>query len=76
VGVVWEWDQLPMDNYAIAEIFALCEVVTLEDEPRIIELRGDEVQKVNHAYGTNGIITQLEMPLAPAYPWGRNYCSI
>ncbi|ACK73643.1 FAD linked oxidase domain protein [Gloeothece citriformis PCC 7424] len=44
-------------------------VVTLEDEPRILELRGDEVQKVNHAYGTNGIITELEIPLAPAHPW-------
>jgi FAD/FMN-containing dehydrogenase len=44
-------------------------VVTLEDEPQIIELRGDDVQKVNHAYGTNGIITELEIPLAPVYPW-------
>jgi len=44
-------------------------VITLEDEPRIIELRGDDVQKVNHAYGTNGIITELEVPLAPAYDW-------
>jgi FAD/FMN-containing dehydrogenase len=44
-------------------------VVTMEDEPRVIELRGDEVQKVNHAYGTNGIITELEIPLGPAYPW-------
>jgi FAD/FMN-containing dehydrogenase len=46
-------------------------VVTLEDEPRVIELRGDDVQKVNHAYGTNGIITELEIPLAPAYPWAE-----
>lgn len=46
-------------------------VVTLEDEPRIIELRGDDVQKVNHAWGINGIITQLELPLAPAYPWAE-----
>ena len=46
-------------------------VVTLEDEPRVLELRGDEVQKVNHAYGTNGIITQLELPLSPAYPWAE-----
>ncbi|MBS0014914.1 MAG: FAD-binding oxidoreductase [Arthrospira sp. SH-MAG29] len=44
-------------------------VVTLEAEPRIIELRGDAVQNINHAYGTNGIITQLEIPLAPVYPW-------
>ncbi len=44
-------------------------VVTLEDEPQILELRGEAVQQVNHAYGTNGIITALEIPLAPAYPW-------
>lgn len=46
-------------------------VVTMEDDPRVIELRGDEVQKVNHAYGTNGIITELEIPLAPAYAWAE-----
>ncbi|MBD1910976.1 MULTISPECIES: FAD-binding oxidoreductase [unclassified Leptolyngbya] len=46
-------------------------VVTMEDEPRVIELRGDDVQKVNHAYGTNGIITELEVPLGPAYPWAE-----
>jgi FAD/FMN-containing dehydrogenase len=44
-------------------------VVTMEPEPRILELRGPDIQKVNHAYGTNGIITELEMPLAPAYGW-------
>ncbi|HIK45600.1 MAG TPA: FAD-binding oxidoreductase [Leptolyngbyaceae cyanobacterium M65_K2018_010] len=46
-------------------------VVTLEDTPRLIELRGDAVQKVNHAYGTNGIMTELEIPLGPAYPWAE-----
>ena len=30
---------------------------------------GDAIQQVNHAYGTNGVITEVEMPLAPAYPW-------
>ena len=44
-------------------------VVTMEAEPRILELRGADIQKVNHAYGTNGVITELEMPLAPAYRW-------
>ncbi|MDX6750883.1 FAD-binding oxidoreductase [Geminicoccaceae bacterium 1502E] len=44
-------------------------VVTMEAEPRVLELRGADIQKVNHAYGTNGIITELEMPLAPAYRW-------
>lgn len=46
-------------------------VITMEDKPRILELRGDKVQKVNHAYGTNGIITELEIPLGPAYPWAE-----
>jgi FAD/FMN-containing dehydrogenase len=44
-------------------------VVTMEETPRIIELRGDAAQKVNRAYGTTGIITALEMPLAPASRW-------
>jgi FAD/FMN-containing dehydrogenase len=46
-------------------------VVTVEDEPRVIELRGHDVYKVAHAYGTNGIITELEIPLAPAYAWAE-----
>ncbi|MEO1622137.1 MAG: FAD-binding oxidoreductase [Cyanobacteria bacterium J06632_3] len=46
-------------------------VVTMEETPRVIELRGDAVQQVNHAYGTNGIITELEIPLGPAYPWAE-----
>jgi FAD/FMN-containing dehydrogenase len=44
-------------------------IVTLEEEPRLMELRGRAAQAVNHAYGTTGIITALEMPLAPAFPW-------
>ena len=47
------------------------QVVTLEDRPRVIELRGDDVQKVTHAWGLNGIITELEIPLGPAYPWAE-----
>ena len=44
-------------------------VVTMEAEPRVVEFRGEELSRVSHAYGTNGIITELEMPLAPAYDW-------
>lgn len=44
-------------------------VVTCEETPRVLELRGDAAQKINRAYGTTGIITELEMPLAPAWPW-------
>ncbi|MBW4511613.1 MAG: FAD-binding oxidoreductase [Scytonematopsis contorta HA4267-MV1] len=46
-------------------------VVTLEEEPRVIELRGDDVQKVNHAWGINGIITRVEIALGAAYPWAE-----
>jgi FAD/FMN-containing dehydrogenase len=44
-------------------------VVTMEAEPRVLDLAGWDLQKVSHAYGTNGIITEIEMPLAPAYDW-------
>jgi FAD/FMN-containing dehydrogenase len=44
-------------------------VLTMEEEPRALELRGHDIQKANHAYGTNGIITEVEMPLAPAQEW-------
>lgn len=44
-------------------------VITMEAEPRILDLTGWDLQKVSHAYGTNGIITEVEMPLAPAYDW-------
>ena len=44
-------------------------VVTMEEEPRVLDFRGEELARVSHAYGTNGIITEVEMPLAPAYDW-------
>ena len=34
-------------------------IVTLEETPRVIELRGDAAQKINRAYGVTGIITAL-----------------
>lgn len=44
-------------------------VATMEAEPRVLELGGEDLQKVSHAYGTNGVITEIEMPLGPAYDW-------
>lgn len=44
-------------------------VVTMEENPRVLDFTGEELARVSHAYGTNGIITELEMPLAPAYDW-------
>ncbi len=47
------------------------EVVSVEETPRVVELRGADVNLVHHAYGTNGLITAIEMPLAPAWPWAE-----
>jgi hypothetical protein len=44
-------------------------IVTVEVEPRVIDLQADAAQKINRAYGTTGIITRLDMPLAPAWDW-------
>ncbi|SHM47220.1 FAD-binding oxidoreductase [Roseibium suaedae] len=44
-------------------------VLTMEAEPRVLELTGEDLHKVMHAYGTNGIITEVEMPLTAAYDW-------
>jgi len=44
-------------------------VVTMEAEPRVLEMTGEDLHKVSHAYGTNGIITEVEMPLTAAYDW-------
>ncbi|MBL0420884.1 FAD-binding oxidoreductase [Ramlibacter sp. AW1] len=45
------------------------EVVSIEEQPRTVQLTGDCVNLVHHAYGSNGIVTEVEMPLAPAWPW-------
>ncbi|TIN03475.1 MAG: FAD-binding oxidoreductase [Mesorhizobium sp.] len=44
-------------------------VVTMETEPKALELTGEDLHKVTHAYGTNGIISEVEMPLTAAYEW-------
>jgi FAD/FMN-containing dehydrogenase len=44
-------------------------VVTMEEEPQILELTGSDLHKVTHAYGTNGIISEVEIPLTTAYDW-------
>ncbi|MBJ3775937.1 FAD-binding oxidoreductase [Acuticoccus mangrovi] len=37
--------------------------------PSVVDLTGDDIAKASHAYGTTGVITEVEMPLAPAYAW-------
>lgn len=45
------------------------EVMTVEEEPQLVELIGAEVNLAHHAYGANGIITEVELPTAPAWNW-------
>ncbi len=44
-------------------------VMTMEAEPRTLELTGEDLHKAVHAYGTNGVITLVEMPLTARYDW-------
>ncbi len=44
-------------------------VVTLEPAPQVILLEGADIQKAHHAYGTNGIITELTLALSPLTEW-------
>lgn len=44
-------------------------VITCEETPRILELTGEDLHKVIHAYGTNGIITEVEIPTTTALDW-------
>ena len=44
-------------------------VLTLEDPPRLLDLVGADIQKVHHAYGSNGIIVEIEIALTPKVSW-------
>jgi FAD/FMN-containing dehydrogenase len=44
-------------------------VVTLEDPPRVVDLLGADIQKVHHAYGSNGVIVEVEVALTPWLEW-------
>lgn len=43
--------------------------MTLEAEPQVVELRGAEAMHMHHLWGTNGLVLELEIALAPAQPW-------
>ena len=49
-------------------------VLTLEAEPRALELTGEDLHKAVHAYGTNGVITEVEAPLDRALRLDRRHC--
>lgn len=46
-------------------------VMSMEETPRIIELRGADAMRLHHTYGTTGIVLELEIALAPATEWSE-----
>jgi FAD/FMN-containing dehydrogenase len=43
--------------------------MSIEPEPKVVELRAPEALLLHHVYGTNGLVLELEVGLAPAFPW-------
>lgn len=43
--------------------------ITVEEEPKIVELRGPDALMMHHMWGTNGLVLELEFALAPVVPW-------
>ena len=43
--------------------------MTIEAEPQIVELRGAEALRMHHLWGTNGLVLELEVGLAPVHAW-------
>ena len=44
-------------------------IVTLQDPPQVLDLMDADIQQAHHAYGTNGIITEVEIALTAAVEW-------
>jgi len=47
------------------------EVVTMENEPRVVLHEGLAVHEILHAWGTNGILTRIWFALTPAVEWSQ-----
>jgi hypothetical protein len=46
-----------------------CEIVTVEPEPRLLQLDATASRPLNHAYGTNGILTAVTLATTEAVAW-------
>ena len=43
--------------------------MTIEEEPQLIELRGPEALAMHHVWGTNGLVLEIELAMAPVHDW-------
>lgn len=46
-------------------------VMTIEEEPKLLTIEGEEVQNYIHNYGTTGIVTEAILPIEPKQEWGQ-----
>ena len=44
-------------------------VMTMEAEPRILHVPAPQALLLHHAYGSNGIVLEVELALAPVHQW-------
>jgi|FEC22Drversion2_1045045.scaffolds.fasta_scaffold01399_5 FAD/FMN-containing dehydrogenase len=44
-------------------------IVTVEESPRIIELRGREIDPVLHTFGAGGLVSEVTLRSEPAHDW-------
>ncbi len=47
------------------------EFLTMETKPRLVRAEGQAVHDVLHAWGTNGVMTRIELRLTPAVEWAQ-----
>jgi FAD/FMN-containing dehydrogenase len=45
--------------------------ITIEEEPQVVELRGAEALLMHHLWGSNGLVLEIELALAPAQDWNE-----
>ena len=43
--------------------------ITVEEEPQLIELRGQQALQMHHMWGTNGLVLEIEVGMAPVHDW-------
>lgn len=47
-------------------------ILTMEVVPKKLKVSGDELLRYIHNYGTNGVVTELVIPLAPRVDWAQS----
>ena len=56
---------------APGNLLGVC-AMSVEPEPRPLELRGAEALHLHHMWGTNGLVVEVELALAPAQAWAEH----